>query len=89
MNRIEIIEKLKVIIEENLEHELPENLKEEDGIYDDLGIDSIMVLQLIIYIEEEFGIEVPEDSIDPEVFETVGSLVTFIQALKPVEEHAR
>jgi acyl carrier protein len=41
-----------------------------------------MVLQLIVYVEEEFGISVPEEDVDPAVFQTLGSLVTFIEELR-------
>ncbi|ETT46375.1 acyl carrier protein [Paenibacillus sp. FSL R7-269] len=41
-----------------------------------------MVLQLVVYIEEVFNVTVPEEEMDPAVFQTVGSLVDFIHALK-------
>jgi acyl carrier protein len=40
-----------------------------------------MVLQLIVYIEEEFGVEIPEEGVDPEAFETIGLLLTLIETL--------
>ncbi|CAM3611875.1 phosphopantetheine-binding protein [Marinicrinis lubricantis] len=82
MSRIEVLEKLKAMIVENLEHTLPDEVHESDRIYEDLGIDSIMVLQLVVYMEEEFHVEVPEEDVDPAVFETMGSLITFIEELQ-------
>jgi acyl carrier protein len=82
MSKQEIIDRLQTIITENLEHNLPVTLSEEQRLYEDLNIDSLMVLQLMIYIEEEFQVEVPEEDVDPEVFQTVRSLVQFIQELQ-------
>lgn len=84
-NRNEILRKLRAVIVENLEHQVPEQLNEEDRLYEDLHIDSIMVLQLVVYIEEVFGVSVPEEDVDPAVFQTVGLLVTFIQGLQGIK----
>ncbi|WP_128895294.1 phosphopantetheine-binding protein [Longirhabdus pacifica] len=82
MKNTEIIAKLKEIIEEDLEHELPEQLNESHQVYEDLGIDSIMVLQLLVYVEEAFNVAVPEEDVDPETFQTIGNLVAFIKQLQ-------
>lgn len=80
--QMEIMGQIRSIIVDNLEVEAPEQLQETDRLYEDLGIDSIMVLQLVVYVEEVFGISVPEEDMDPRVFETVGALITFIQELQ-------
>ncbi|GGF90548.1 phosphopantetheine-binding protein [Paenibacillus aceti] len=82
MSRTEIMDKLKELITDSLEHSLPAEIHEADRIYEDLNIDSIMVLQLVVYIEEEFQVDVPEEDVDPAVFQTLGSLVTFIEELQ-------
>ncbi|MEV5027387.1 phosphopantetheine-binding protein [Paenibacillus sp. LPE1-1-1.1] len=82
LNREEIINQLKSVIVNNLEIELAEDLNESDRLYEDLNIDSIMSLQLVVYIEEVFNVSVPEEEIDPTVYETVGKLATFIEQLQ-------
>ena len=82
MERAEIMHKWCRLIEENLEVKLPEEVLESSRIYQDLHIDSIMVLQLVIYIEDEFGVVVPEEDVDPAVFQTVGAMITFIEELR-------
>ncbi|MDF2937797.1 MAG: acyl carrier protein [Paenibacillaceae bacterium] len=79
--REHIIEEVRALLSENLELEVPEMLKETDRLYEDLQVDSIMSLQLTVYIEEVFKVTVPEEELDQEVFKTVGSLVDFIEAL--------
>lgn len=82
MTREQILNSLCELMQQNLEVKLPENVTEASRVYQDLFIDSIMVLQLIVYVEEEFGISVPEEDVDPAVFQTLGSLVTFIEELR-------
>ncbi|MDF2936481.1 MAG: acyl carrier protein [Paenibacillaceae bacterium] len=82
MTREQILNRLCELMQQNLEVKLPENVTESSRVYQDLFIDSIMVLQLIVYVEEEFGISVPEEDVDPAVFQTLGSLVTFIEELR-------
>ncbi len=79
--RNHIIEEIRTLLSENLELEVPEVLKETDRLYEDLQVDSIMSLQLTVYIEEVFKVTVPEEELDQEVFKTVGSLADFIEAL--------
>jgi acyl carrier protein len=83
MRKLEINKELRTIMVENLELEgVPEPLQESDRLYEDLHIDSMMVLQLMVYIEEVFHLIMPDLGVDPETFLTVGSLVEFIMALQ-------
>lgn len=82
MDRNEIIIQLRSLMATMMEVEIPEVLQETDRIYDDLGIDSIMVMQLMIGLEETFNVVVPEEEVDPANFSTVGNLVSFIEGLQ-------
>ncbi|NQX47697.1 acyl carrier protein [Paenibacillus tritici] len=82
MDKEQTVSQLRQLMSEQLELSLPDVIKEEDRLYEDLNVDSIMVLQLVVYIEEVFNVTVPEEEMDPAVFQTVGSLVDFIHALK-------
>ena len=48
----------------------------EAGIAEDLGADSLDVVELLMAIEDEFGVEIPDEEI--ENIKTVGDLVNFI-----------
>jgi acyl carrier protein len=41
-------------------------------------LDSMAIVQLIVALEDHFGIEVDEDEITSEVFDTIGTLATFV-----------
>ena len=71
-----VYEKLVKIICDQLEVE-EDKVVEGASIVDDLGADSLDVVDIIMSIEEEFGIEVPDEEI--ENIKTVGDAVKFIE----------
>lgn len=71
-----ILEKLKGIIMEQLEVEEDE-INLESSFQDDLGADSLDVVELIMAIEDEFDIEIPDE--DAEKIATVKNAVNYIE----------
>ncbi len=55
-----------------------ESLSPEANLLDDLGADSLDVVELVMALEEEFGIEVPDD--DVENMRTIRDIVQYIEA---------
>ena len=49
----------------------------ESKIIDDLGADSLDILQLLMTIEEENGITIPDEELTS--FKTVGDIVEYLQ----------
>ena len=43
-------------------------------------LDSMAVVELVVALEERFGLTINDDEITAEVFETLGSLATFVAA---------
>ena len=71
-----IFEKLKDIIAEQVSVEADEvNL--DANIQDDLGADSLDVVDLITTIEDEFDISIPDEAV--EEIKTVGDIVNYIE----------
>lgn len=50
---------------------------ESSSFVDDLGADSLDVVELVMAFEEEFGIDIPDD--DAATIKTVGDAVTYIE----------
>lgn len=50
----------------------------EASFVDDLGADSLDVVELVMALEEEFGVEIPDE--DAEKIVTVGEAVKYIEA---------
>lgn len=71
-----IIDKVKAIIVEQLGVE-EEDVKVESSFVDDLGADSLDIVELVMALEEEFELEIPDE--DAEKIRTVGEAVKYIQ----------
>lgn len=73
---IMVFEKIKAILAEQFDVE-EESITPETNIQEDLGADSLDVVDLIMSIEEEFEFEVPDSEV--ENIKTVGALVQFVE----------
>ena len=69
-------EKVKSIIAEQLGVK-PEEVIPEASFVDELGADSLDTVELVMALEEEFGIEIPDE--DAEKITTVGDAVKYIE----------
>lgn len=56
----------------------PEKVKPEASFIDDLKADSLAVVELVLALEEAFGIEIPDE--DTEQIKTVGDAVNYIKS---------
>ncbi len=72
-----ILEKVKVILAEQFDID-EDTINPETDLQEDLGADSLDVVDLLMSIEDEFEIEVPDEEI--ENIRTVGELVSYIEA---------
>ena len=55
-----------------------DTVKLESSFVDDLGADSLDIVELVMALEDEFQIEIPDK--DAEAIKTVGDAVTYIKA---------
>ena len=72
-----IQERVKNIIVEQLGIEA-DQVKPEAQFVNDLGADSLDTVELIMALEEEFDIEIPDDK--AEKIKTVGEAISYIEA---------
>ena len=68
--------KVLKIIEEQLGVD-PERVKPESSFIDDLGADSLDIVELVMAMEENFEIEIPDE--DAEKIQTVRDAINYIQ----------
>ena len=71
-----VLEKVKAILSEQFDVE-EDSITADTSIADDLGADSLDVVDLLMSIEDEFEIEIPDEEIDN--IKTVGELVKYIE----------
>ena len=70
-------ERVKKIVAEQLGVK-EEEVKSESSFVEDLGADSLDTVELVMALEEEFGIDIPDDA--SEKITTVQSAVDFIRS---------
>jgi acyl carrier protein len=71
-----VYDKVVKLIAENLDIE-ESAINADSVITDDLGADSLDVVDLCMAFEDEFGVEIPDDAV--ENIRTVGDIVKFIE----------
>lgn len=77
---MEIAGKVKEIVSQQLDVDIAE-VKEEAQFIEDLGADSLAIVELVLAFEEQFEIDIPDE--DTEKITTVGD------AVKYIEEHVK
>ena len=77
MEREELLEKVKTVIVDQLNVE-EDDVTEDASFVDDLGADSLDIVELVMALEEEFGISIPDE--EAENIKTVGDAVNYISS---------
>ncbi|MEC9283037.1 MAG: acyl carrier protein [Bdellovibrionota bacterium] len=73
----EIDGKLKEIIVEQLSVD-EDRIKAESSFIDDLGADSLDIVELVMTMEEKYDLEIPDE--DAETLKTVGDALTYLKS---------
>ncbi|MBP8717932.1 MAG: acyl carrier protein [Candidatus Atribacteria bacterium] len=73
---METMERVKKIIVEQLGVE-EDKVKEDSSFIDDLGADSLDIVELIMAFEEEFDIEIADE--DAEKIKVVGDVIRYLE----------
>ena len=71
-----VLEKVKMILSSQFDVE-EESITPETNVADDLGADSLDVVDMLMSLEDEFDVEIPDEEI--ERIRTVGELVAYIE----------
>jgi acyl carrier protein len=72
-----MLDKIKEVVAEQLDVSVDE-IKEDSKFVEDLGADSLDVVELVMALEEEFDIEIPDE--DAEKIQTVKDALDYIQS---------
>ena len=71
-----VLEKVIDILADQLSVD-PSIINEDSNLVDDLDADSLTVIDLVMCLEDEFGLEVPDNEV--ENLKTVGAIVHYIE----------
>jgi acyl carrier protein len=73
-----MLEKIKAVVAEQLDCDVAE-IKDDSKFIEDLGADSLDVVELVMALEEEFDIEIPDEDAE--------GILTVADALKYIEDN--
>ena len=79
MDSKKIQEMINQVFEESFEMDKGE-LSSEKGIFEDLGLDSLDIVDLVVALQKKFGIKIRDDNRVREI-RTLGDIYDFIEAL--------
>lgn len=74
----EMLDKIKEVVAEQLDCDVAE-IQEDSKFIEDLGADSLDVVELVMALEEEFDIEIPDEDAE--------GILTVSDALKYIEDN--
>ena len=72
-----LVDRVRTLVSDQLGVD-PNDMKSEASILDDLGADSLDVVELVMAIEEAFDIEISDE--DAEAMRTVGDVESYVSA---------
>jgi len=81
MDRNELKHRLKVLLVEGLklEDKRPEDIDDHAPIFvEGLGLDSIDALELVVLVEDQFHVTIPDEDVGKAAFASIDALAAFI-----------
>ena len=73
---LDVAKKIKLVIAEQAKMK-PEEITEKAKFTDDLGLDSLDMIELVMELEEEDGVEISDE--DAEKMTTVGEAISYVE----------
>lgn len=74
---MDVFEKIRALLAEQLDID-PSKITMDSDIMSDFEADSLDIVDMVMTLEDEFGVEMPDDAI--ETLHTVGDVVNFVES---------
>jgi len=83
-------QQIKILIVRTLGLEVaPDEIPDDETLFGDgLAADSIILLEIIAALEEEFSFEIEDDDLRVELFDSVNSIAAYIRKETAIEDYA-
>ncbi len=77
MERQEITDRVIQVLAAML-HRKPETIRMESSLVDDLGMDSFTAIEMLFQLEDQYGIEIPDEQV--KAFQKVQDVVEYLES---------
>lgn len=81
MELSEVQERVRKVLYEGIISKVPEEVPDLNDLSDDLGMDSLDIIELIMELEEEFGMVIEDEDVERSKPKTVNDVVMFVAIL--------
>jgi acyl carrier protein len=72
----------EIVIEVTKAKISPTDISDAANLFDDCGLDSSSVVDLVLALEEKYNITMSEDQLEVELFQNASNLADFIETLR-------
>ncbi len=81
INDLDLAKRVKEMIVKDLRLKIkPEDIDENAPLFDEgLGLDSLDAMELVVALEKNFGVKIPDATVGAKVLTSVNGIVTFIK----------
>lgn len=81
MDDLKVLLKKQIVEQLNLKEIKPEDIGDDQPLFvEGLGLDSIDVLELIVLLQQEYGIKLANAEEGPKIFQSINTIAAFIEA---------
>ncbi|GAA3955864.1 phosphopantetheine-binding protein [Allohahella marinimesophila] len=77
-----LISEIRRVLQDKMNHPHMAAFHDNARLNEDLCLDSLLTLHLILLLELDLGVEIPDDQLTQADFDTVGSLARFLSGLQ-------
>ncbi len=82
MEAIDAIERIRSFIVEHIPKARQLNVQNEDELIETGLLDSLGILDVVTYLEEEFALSVSDEELIPENFQSISTMATYVHMKK-------
>lgn len=72
-------QKIRIFVEGRFPLVAAENLTDEDSLLDSGAIDSLGLLDVVGFLEEDLGLDIDDEDMEPENFQSISELTRFVE----------
>ncbi len=82
MDAMNTLERIRIFIVEHIPQARQLNVQNEDELIETGLLDSLGILDVVTYLEEEFGLTVSDEELTPENFQSISTMASYVQMKK-------